>query len=178
MKTQTNYDKQANDFLSLTQTEFKCTFLKHGYHFADDKETRDIYSITLKRGNRFYTFNFGQSLNGSGFYYTKGEQKINLDKKLLTMPKLGLHIKLKLDSSFLNNGKSDIIHYPVAPSTYDVLSCLQKHDVGTFEDFCSEFGYSNDSISALKTYNACLKEFNSLQALFTDSELELLQEIN
>ena len=179
MKTQTNYDQQANDFLSLTQTEFICSFLKHGKHFQNDKETRDIYSITLKRGSRSYTFNFGQSLNNSGFYYTKGRQKIDLDRKFLDMPKqINWHIRNKVDSSFMNNGKSDVVHYPVTPTAYDVLACLQKYDIGTFEDFCSEFGYDTDSRSALKTYEACKEEFTNLQTLFTDSEIELLQEIN
>ena len=55
------YDKQATDFLKSTNTEFKAEFLKHDIHFEDD-EKRDIYKITLKRGDREFVFNFGQSL--------------------------------------------------------------------------------------------------------------------
>ena len=65
----------------------------------------------------------------------------------------------------------------VHPTSYDVLSCLQKYDVGTFEDFCSEFGYDTDSVKALKTYKAVQDEFKNVQALFNDYEIELLQEI-
>ena len=37
-------------------------FVKHDRRFDDDKDTRDIYDITLTRGTRSYTFNFGQSV--------------------------------------------------------------------------------------------------------------------
>jgi len=60
-----DYLKQANDFLSKTDTELKCSFLKNDFHFAGDKERRDIYKITLKRGDRKFSFNFGQSIFNS-----------------------------------------------------------------------------------------------------------------
>lgn len=60
------------------------------------------------------------------------------------------------------------------PTLYEVLACLTKHDPETFEDFCSEFGYDNDSRTAEKTYKAVCKEFNNIQRLFTEEELELL----
>ena len=63
------------------------------------------------------------------------------------------------------------------PTSYDVLSCLQKYDVGTFEDFCSEFGYDTDSRKAEKTYKAVCKEFANVQRFFTNDEIEQLQEI-
>lgn len=68
MKTQ-DYQKQAADFLEMTGTTFICEFLKNDYHFKNDKDKRDIYRCTLKRGNREYKFNFGQSIARSGFYH-------------------------------------------------------------------------------------------------------------
>ena len=62
------------------------------------------------------------------------------------------------------------------PTIYDVLSCLQKYEIGTFQDFCSEFGYNDDSIRAYKTYKAVLKEYNAVNRLFGDV-LDELQEI-
>ena len=64
------------------------------------------------------------------------------------------------------------------PSAYDIISCLQKYDCGTFEDFCAEFGYNEDSRKDEQIYNACKKEFENLQRLFSDEEIEQLQEIN
>lgn len=62
------------------------------------------------------------------------------------------------------------------PTMYDILVCLTKSDVGDFEDFCSEFGYDNDSRNAEKTYKAVVKEFKNVDNLFGDI-LEELQEI-
>ncbi len=64
------------------------------------------------------------------------------------------------------------------PDLYSVLACLQKYDVGTFENFCDDFGYDNDSRTAEKTYKAVLKEWGAMERLFNNEELELLQLIN
>ena len=175
------YEQQAEAFLKATNTEFNCEFLKHGKHFVDDKETRDIYRITLTRGRRSYAFNFGQSIACSGFYYTMGKQKLFIDRKyLLKENKANLihHIRREANFQFMNNGKSDTIHYPVAPTAYDVLACLTKNDPDTFENFCSEFGYDEDSRKAEKIYNAVVEEWRNVCALFTDEEIEQLQEIS
>lgn len=60
------------------------------------------------------------------------------------------------------------------PTLYDVLACLTKYDPETFEDFCANYGYDEDSRKAEKTYKAVLKEFNNMNRLFTSEELELL----
>lgn len=177
--TENSYQKQATDFLQQTGTTFEAKFLKNGKYWDDDKDSRDIYEITLKRGKRSYSFNFGQSLNNSGFYYTKGRTKYKLPLTLIDKPnqQLANYIKSKIDWEFLNNGKSDVIHRPVAPTAYCVLTCLTKYDPGTFEDFCSEFGYNTDSRKAEKIYQAVKDEWQNVCALFTDAEIELLQEI-
>jgi hypothetical protein len=61
------------------------------------------------------------------------------------------------------------------PTLYDVLTCLQKYDVGSFEDFCGEFGFDEDSRTAEKTYKAVVKEFEAMERLFNSDELEVLQ---
>lgn len=70
------------------------------------------------------------------------------------------------------NQKREIIN----PSMYSVLTCLTKYDPGTFEDFCMDFGYDSDSISALRTYKAVCKEWKGVENLFSDV-LDELQEI-
>jgi len=62
------------------------------------------------------------------------------------------------------------------PEIYDILACLQKYEIGTFEDFCADFGYDNNSITAHKTYKAVLKEYQAVERLFGDI-LEELKEI-
>ena len=64
------------------------------------------------------------------------------------------------------------------PTAYDVLAGVTKYEIGTFDNFCSEFGYDTDSRSAYKTYKAVLKEWKNIERLFNPDQLELLQEIN
>lgn len=45
---------------------------------------------------------------------------------------------------------------------YDVVSCLQWSDPGTFEEFCGEFGEDMDSRKAEKTWKACRAQFLAL----------------
>ena len=132
-ENKSEYDQQAENFLSKTKTEFKAKFIKNGLHFIDDKQPRDIYKITLKRGDREFKFNFGQSISDS----EKG----------------------------------------IKPRAYEVLACLQKYEVGSFADFCGEFGYNEDSRKAEKIYKAVLNEFMNLQRLYSDEEINLLREI-
>jgi hypothetical protein len=67
-----------------------------------------------------------------------------------------------------NNKRKNIM-----PTAYDVLACLQKYDVGTFEDFCGNYGYDNDSIKSLKTYKAVKKEYENVIKMFGDVMNEL-----
>ena len=127
------YLESAKRFLYKTHTEITVTFLRHGQYFPDDKETRNIYQITLANGKGKWTFTFGQSIHGS---------------------KQGF-----------------------APNAYDVLACLTKSDPGTFENFCSDYGYGTDSRNAHKIWRAVTKEWKSIKKLFTDKEIEELQEI-
>ena len=70
------------------------------------------------------------------------------------------------------------------PTEYDILACLQKYEVGTFEDFCAEFGYElyNETYTGYnrkseRTYNAVVKEYNNVMRLFGDV-IDELAEIN
>lgn len=62
------------------------------------------------------------------------------------------------------------------PTMYDVLASIQKYDVGSFENFCGDFGYNQDSRTAERTYKAVCKEFENVEKLFGDV-IEELQEI-
>jgi hypothetical protein len=174
--TTTNYEQQAIEFLKATNTTFTATFKKNDIHFPGDKEARDIYTITFERKGRKMTVDFGQSLSKSGFCYTKGKKVIQLDRSKLDQKNLAFAIKM-VDHDFLNNGKSDTIHYPEAPTAYDVLACLQKYEVGTFENFCGEFGYDEDSRTAERLYKAVCKEFDDVERLWSVDEIEQLQKI-
>ena len=71
-----------------------------------------------------------------------------------------------------------IVNRATTPDAYSVLACLQKYDVGSFVDFCGEFGYNIDSSQAEKTYKAVCKEFEMICKIWNEEERELLNEIN
>lgn len=168
----TEYEQKAIDFLQSTNTEFKAEFLRNDKYFPDDKETRDIYKITLTRNGRFYSFEFGQSTMNSTKYVD------TLTKNEFTTSGSPLKGKMRvIDTRFFNDLHVKKVN-GIAPNCYDVLACLTKYDPGTFENFCGEFGYDTDSRKAKKTYKAVRKEYQNLRALFTDSEMELMAEIN
>lgn len=178
METQTTisqYDQQAIDFLKSTGVKFKAEFLKFDKHFENDKEKRDIYLITLKRGTRSFSFNFGQSIkyHAKSIYMknaTKGETCFY--KKDVPEVKMAFTYKLELDY-IINKQRA-------APTAYDVLAALQKYDVGTEDDFIKEFGYDSDVDTykiGLKIYPAVVSEYDMVCKLWTDKEIEQLQEI-
>jgi len=149
------YEKQANDFLEKNGVTFKAELLGYFPHFDDDKESRDVYQITLTRGDKVYSFRFGQSIACSA---TKEKQD-------------------KLKSEYYNiKDRYKIRESIKAPTAYDVLTAVQKYDVGTFSDFCSEFGYDSDSRKAEKIYFAVQEEYGNINRLFSDV-LEELQDI-
>lgn len=66
----------------------------------------------------------------------------------------------------------------IHPTEYDVLATITKYEVGTFDNFCSDFGYDTDSRTAYKTYKAVMKEWKNIELLFTADQLEVLQGIS
>lgn len=60
------------------------------------------------------------------------------------------------------------------PTFYDVLVCLTKYDPETFEDFCANYDYDEDSRTAERIYKAVVKEWENMNRLFTSEELDLL----
>ena len=169
------YQKQAIEFLRKTNTTLEIKFLKNDYHFPNDKEKRDIYEITLFRGSRKYTFNFGQDLVNSGFYVQQGVKKTNIDRKYLDSKNLrGL---IRSISNICFNSKIDRIHFPTPPDEYNILACLTKDNPGTLEDFCNGFGYNPDSKIHTKIYEAVRDEYLNIIALFNDEEMSELQKI-
>lgn len=69
----------------------------------------------------------------------------------------------------------------IEPNEYDILACLEKYDVGTIDDFVSEFGYEVNEWSDVKRiqniYNAVKRQYKSLCRCFTPEQIEAMQEI-
>lgn len=188
---ETEYSKQAQDFLEQSNTTIKIEFLKYGIHFAGDKDERDIYEITLKNKRSTYKFNFGRSIYDSQIRVEYPNTKhVIKDRSCLkkgyqdSKKKFNKYISveiltkryIKSTTPFFDAKYSEII-LPKAPKPYDILACLRIDHSENLEDFCDNFGYEQDSRTAEKVYNAVLKETNALYRLFTSEQLEQLDEI-
>lgn len=155
-----DYLKQAQDFLGKTRTKLEIDYIGHGHYFEDDKETRDIYRFTLTRDGRKYTAKFGQSIVHSGTATSNFE----------------LTKQAKLDGDWPRKGT--IARKRQAPTAYDILSCLNKYEPRTFEDFCGNFGCDTDSRKAERVYFAVQKEWDGIRRIWSEKEREQLAEIN
>lgn len=95
-------------------------------------------------------------------------------------------MKLKSEIPFIRESFNKITNLPeyaerlkanAIPTEYDILACVEKYGYDSFSDFCSEFGYSTDSISARETFLACGEEYTGLRRIFTEEQMEKLREI-
>ena len=85
-------------------------------------------------------------------------------------------------SNTIKNSDLRRINKPlIKPTAYDILSCLQKYDVGDIEDFICEFGYEikkrGDLTRIQNIYNAVVKEYQDICRCFTPEQIEVMQEI-
>jgi hypothetical protein len=125
------FSKQAENFCKKHDVKINAEHIGYKKHFSDDVIERHVFKVTIKKGVKSFSFEFGQSI--------------------------------------ANSSKN--------PTNYAILACLTKSDPGNFDDFCSDFGYNRDSISALKTYRAVKKEWKKVNDIFCDC-LDELSEIN
>lgn len=169
-----DYEKQAEDFAKKCGLAMTAKYKRFGKHFPDDKDNRDVYTITLERGGRKYSFDFGQSVANSDFFYCS-RSATNLEMVRFTK---GESTCKKKDECRQRAGSWNIVHNKGAePTLYNVLACLTKYDPGTLEQFCDEFGYDPDSKKHTKLYEAVKEEYLRICGLLSPSETEELQEI-
>ena len=65
----------------------------------------------------------------------------------------------------------------IQPTEYDILACLQKYDVGSLEDFISEYGYDPEVHNVRQIYDAVCNEYAKICRCFTEEQIEKMWEI-
>ncbi len=175
----TELKNRSEDFLKKTGCKMTITYKENRKYFHGDKETRDVYDVKIERGERKFKFEFGNSIKDSEFVAVYGNKKYPIPASFREKSnrEIHLYVKSNLQPDF-GTVKADHIIRPVAPSEYSVLACLTKYDPESFEDFCSEFGYDEDSRNAERTYNAVVEEWQNVCMIWTDDEIEELWEID
>ena len=113
--------------------------------------------------------------------YSNGNPTMNdLESSRMNHYKVTLKRKYKLKGNHLDSRYgfkritlfySQGSYFTNNPKVEDVLDCLKSDylaSLDSFNDFCDEFGYSNDSIRSKKTYEACVKNGKKLQKFLND----------
>lgn len=189
------YEKQANDLLQEFGVTFEVRYVGNACPpFCPDRDDMseagkfprkkhihgDQHLCTLSRPGKIVTFDFWNSYrdqeiaqflkrdpHGGGLRWIWwdapwADRKKHRDWSDLTRAAYSWKLRTK---------------FSPLPTAYSLLACLQKYDPGTFRNFCSDFGYSDDSIKALETYRAVQEEFEKVQRFFTADEMVKLQEV-
>ncbi len=168
------YLKQAEKFLQETKTSFKVEFIRNDLYFPEDTGKRDVYNVTLARGERSYTFTFGQSVSASGRFVVYDNPSRGMSRGVKSGKKGNWYRPIEVNDP----GKWGKNKNFAEPTAYDVLACLQKHPVeDTYKEFAEAFGYGEDSIKGLNVYKAVKDEYNRLCMLYSDEELKDMGEI-
>ncbi len=144
----TEYDKQAQDFCEKNNVFIKKSFAEEGVKFPNEREDKN--DVLAPRGHRHDMYRIIISRNGK-------------------------RISLKFYQSISESRGNDHCNYK-KPSDYSILACLQKSDPGSFEDFCADYGFNEDSIKDRKLWKKVIKEWEKVKYIFGDC-LEELEEI-
>ena len=163
------YLKQANEFLAKANATINIEFSGLAVNRQwKEKEKRCFYDVTITTPNGSMNFDFWDSIHNTKIQQMTLEQwarKHHLDIYYY-WDKVQAQRELKAAKE------------EAKPTAYSVLACLTKYDPGTFEDFCSDYGYDEDSRTAEQIYFAVCKEYRQLAKIFTPEQMKELQDIN
>ena len=111
-------------------------------------------------------------------YHFQGDDKRrDIWRVTLSRNREGINTGIKINKKMSIRFGQSLANTGEQPTAYDVLTCLTKAEYLEFDQFCGDFGYSTDSIQALKVFKAVQREWCGVNRVFGDV-LEQLQEIN
>lgn len=170
--TLSEIDHAVADYLKANHIHFYVKYLGEK-RVWDNKQVSDHWSVKIG----LYDFDFytgvGHRLGIIGTKYRLTTKQTDSVKPLRDM--LG---KNRLDETVIKLENSD--QYAVSPTQSSVLYCLLLDASGAeqnFNDWCSDFGYDNDSITAFKTYQSCCDILEKMRKIFTTKQRNELSEL-
>lgn len=165
------YTKQAEKFLQDAGATMKIDFQGRAINTMwKEKQLRNLYAVTITTPRGSYTFNFWDSFHNTEITLMN-EAKYARECLRRNWKYMTYFEQCKVRTELARKQKE------ARPNCYDVLACLTKYDPGTFEDFCAEYGYDEDSRTAERVYIAVQNEFANLKRIFYPEQLEAMQEI-
>lgn len=168
----TEYQAQAKSFLADCKATMEINFVGREIrsHWLGETKPHNKYQFTITTPKGKYTSYFWDSLYNTEVSEVS-ERTYAQQKYKASYDCLRSHEKAKARAE-LAKLKANAV-----PTEYDILAAVEKYSYDSFSDFCSEFGYSTDSISARETFLACGEEYAGLRRIFTEEQMEMLREI-
>lgn len=181
-----DYQKQANDFLTQHDLEFRVVLVGDDCpRFCEDAEAeRDMDKVTTfprrthihgkhyrctisgkERGHVAFDFWNSYAAEEENFFAFSHDQRFDNC----------YWDKYRIGRKYPNRARAK---RRIVPTPYDLLACIQKSEPGSFSDFCADFGYAADSRKAEQTYHAVQREYAKVERFFTAEEREELAEIS
>jgi len=165
------FQKQAERFLSDNGLKFRATAYPEDMQTAP-KWAKDDKGINTRVGRLSHGIRYRITIsrNGSPGRLTFDFWGSISDREAIELARLPEFQDRKARKAALD----------ARPTAYDVLACISSVATcpDTFRDFCADYGYDNDSLTALRTFKRCRAFAKRMRAFFTDQELEQLAEIN
>lgn len=167
-----DYQAQAKQFLADCNATMEIKFVGREIpaHWKDEAKPHNKYQFTITTPKGKYTSYFWDSL------YNTEVSEMNIQSYAERKYKARWEV-LRYDEKAKANKELDILKAKAKPIEYDILACMEKYGYDSFSDFCAEFGYSADSISARETFLACGEEYAGLRRIFTEKQMKKLREI-
>ena len=147
------YSEEPDKLMELL-SQIKVSIKRMGVqkmYFNEEDEPREIVAITMKRDAREITFDFGLSLKDTDTL---------ANKKYSERKRVPYKEREEIWSGLL----------------YSVLACCScdYYIPTSFNDFCDELGYSQDSIKDRETFINCKEQQSKLEQIFSDDEINCL----
>lgn len=179
-------DLQVANFLDEHNIKFQLTYMLDCS--KDEEWQHDLFNVVISNtnakrintefktglGHRVLQRNQGR-VTSLSTQYKKELKKVGLQDCLTPIKEA-----FSLNNGFTKQFYSENSCYSVPPTQASVLySLLLGSDCAdySFTDFCSEFGYDEDSMKAFDIYKACQKSSKQLREVFTHSQIETLREL-
>jgi hypothetical protein len=176
------YDQQAQAFLDGTGTVIEARYLGLQEKW-NDKEPRDCYEVRIKRGSREYITEYGDSIANTEKRIAKmlGREHGYMAPRVRKGTGLyhgGYFYEMEARKWTEKAKEWGAAGTDYRPRAYSVLASITCYEPEADVDvFACEYGYTKPS-EALQAHEAEKKEYAGMLSLFSDSELEALQEIS
>lgn len=178
------------DYIATTMkdTVFTVSYANH-CHFPNEKP-QDIralrhahYVLTINKNGRDYSFDFYAAIANS---YRFGTKNIKLYGENLSTVKEELK-EYHVPDFQVNNEHNPLEFQRIQESTknhqkYVLTSILGSlvRDINCpswFDDFCCEYGFDNDSITAKKIWESVIEQNSKVERCFNSKQLQKLQKL-